>query len=173
VAPDATYQTLHDMAVALGYGGINDLLEDQSHQRSELARLGEELRVEREDRQNREVASRFLAENPDFPNTQSAIDALDQVLANNGLQYTSENMNLAHTWAIKNRVYQPLSQEQQQAALGLPVHSQRPTPPPMLRSGSPDSSTQGYDPHAISMEQLRKDAIRQQLEGRTPSLQYR
>lgn len=174
VAPDAVYENLQQMATALGYHGLDELLADQADQRARTNRLEQELAAEREDRQNRETAAVFLAQNPDFPNNDQSIAALDQILASNGLEYNPQHMAMAHQYAVQNRIYEPLSQADQEAAVGMAVQSRRPTPPPMIRTGNPERGWQGEnDPYKIPLEDLRKQAIRQQLEGKTTSLEYR
>jgi len=86
------------------------------------------------------------------------------VIEGNKLDWNSENISLAHTFAVKNGLYQPLSLEEQQISLGLPVQSQRPTPPPMIRGGNPERGWQGEnDPYKVPLDELRRQAIRQQL----------
>ena len=143
--------------------------------RNETNRLSQELAREREERQNRDTAATFLAQNPDFPNDENSINALDQIITANNLQYTPEHMRMAHDYAVKTGAYRPLSQEAIQAAMGMTVQSKRPAPPPMLPSGSPEVSQwqSGHDPYRMPLDELRRAAIRQQLEGKTPALEYR
>jgi hypothetical protein len=173
VVPDSTYINLHNMATALGYSGTDELIADQMNLREQTTRLSQELAAEREDRQNKEIAAVFLAQNPSFPNSDESIAALDQIITANNLAYSPENMTLAHTYAVQNGLYRPLSQEDQEAAVGMAVQSRRPAPPPMIRSSNPETWHGDNDPHSIPLDQLRRLAIKQELEGKTPSLTYR
>jgi hypothetical protein len=163
------------MASALGYADANELITDQLALRAKTEQIAQELQAEKQNRQNREIAAVFLAQNPDFPNTDESIKMLDGLITRNGLEYTPENMAMAHSYAVKNGLYQPLSREEQQVAAGLAVQAQRPTPPPMIRSSSPESSAwqSGHDPQTMPLEELRRLAIRQELEGKHSSLSYR
>lgn len=174
VVPDNTYINLHNMATALGYNDINQLIADQMNLRAQTEQIGQELRADREERQNKECAAVFMAQHPDFPSSPEASEALCGIIDQNGMEYTPQALAIAHDHAIRTGVYQPLSREEQQLAMGIAPQVARPTPPPMLRGSNPESGWQGEnDPYRVPLDDLRKQAIRQQLEGSTPSLAYR
>jgi hypothetical protein len=113
------------------------------------------------------LAMDFSQRCPDFPGTEQASDALVNIVKANNWQYNADSLQAAHLLAVQNHVYQPLSAEAIQAANGNAPQMSRATAPPMLRGNSPDS-TPPIDPHNIPMDQLRKAAIRQELERSGP-----
>jgi hypothetical protein len=84
-------------------------------------------------------------------------------------------MAMAHAYAVKNGLYQPLSGEEIQDSMGFAARAGRPAPPPMVPSSAPDSTSAAFNPWAkdVKLEDLRAMAIRQQLEGKDSSLSYR
>jgi hypothetical protein len=172
--PDDSFAQLNQMATLLGYADANEMVNDQLALRAKTEQIAQDLQAERENRQNHDTAAVFLAQHPDFPNDDQSIEALEQTIQRNNLQWTSENMHLAHLAAVRDGFYQPLSPEAQQAAAGLAVQAQRPTPPPMLRSNNPESwHSANSDPRTMPLEELRRLAIRQELEGTSSTLSYR
>jgi len=171
--PDESFAQLNQMATLLGYSDANEMVSDQLTLRAKTDQIAQELAAERENRENHETAAVFLAQNPDFPNNEQSINALDQIIARNNLDWSPENMAMAHTYAVKNGLYQPLSLEAQQQAAGLAVQATRPTPPPMIRSGNPESGFRTADVHSMPLVELRRLAIQQELEGKGSSLNYR
>jgi hypothetical protein len=173
--PDEMYGQLNRMATLLGYTDANEMVNDQLALRNKTEQIAQDLQAEKENRQNHEAAAVFLAQNPDFPNNEQSINALDQIIARNNLEWSPENMAMAHTYAVKNGLYQPLSLEAQQQAAGLAVQAQRPTPPPMIRSNSPESGAwqSGHDPQTMPLAELRRLAIQQELQGKDSSVSYR
>ena len=141
--------------------------------RAKTDRIEQELAAEREERQNHETASEFLARNQDFPNSDASIAILDQLIANNNLDWTEPNMSMAHSFAVAHGLYKPLTQGEIEAAAGVTVQSRRPVPPPMIPGGNPESNFRTEDVHNMPLEQLRRLAIQQELEGKGSSLSYR
>ncbi len=165
---DPTFAQLTSIAQALGYNDPNELVADQIELRNRTDRLQQELTHDREERHNYEVAARFIGEHPEFPNSPEAIAALGQVIEANNLDWLPGNMALAHAAAVRDGLYRPLSDEEIRASMGMDVQVARPTPPPMIRGNSPESSSWqsgANDPQTMPLDQLRKLAIRQQLEG--------
>lgn len=148
---------LEQTAKALGYDSAAEYKADIARVKSTTDEVNNQL-----------VASQFLAQCQDFPNTQPAIDAIAAKIDENGWDFTPQSMIAAHALCTREGKYQPLSQEQitAQWSQGL-QNSNRPTPPPVLRSSSPDSQPAGGEnPYAMKLDDLRAAAIRQQLEGR-------
>jgi len=114
--------------------------------------------------ENERSALQFLNQAPDFPNTDESVAAIDRILTTNRWDFTPENMLAAHSVAIRRGDYQPLTQDQIQAATGNAPQANRPTPPPMLRTNNPEISNAAPDPQNMPMDQLRKLAIKQELE---------
>jgi len=174
--PDLTYAQYNSLAQAFGFNDINELVTDQINLRQQTQRLSQEVAADREERLNYEVAARFLGEHPEFPNSPEAINALDAVLKSNNVEYTPGNMSLAHAAAVRDGLYAALTQEEIAESMGVPPRTTRPTPPPMIRSGSPDVSawqSGNHDPQTMPLEELRKKIIREQLAGKDSSLSYR
>lgn len=125
---------------------------------------------------NQLVASAFLAQAPDFPNTKESIDAISKKIDEMGWGFDTQSMIAAHALLVREHAsdatkgYAPLTAEQQNAQweAGLRA-SNRPTPPPVISGSSPDASQQGFNPwdqKSVPLDQLRAAAIRQQLEGK-------
>jgi hypothetical protein len=110
------------------------------------------------------TAMEFMSRCPDFPQTEQANQALLGIVEANGWQYTPDNMQAAHLLAVQNHVYQPLTQEQIQAATGVAPQQSRATPPPMIRGNSADVGNPPQDPYNMPMDQLRKADIKQELD---------
>jgi len=73
-------------------------------------------------------------------------------------------MEAAHHLALQRGEYQPLTQEMIAATNPTAqVQYTRPTPPPLVRGGNPESSFHESNPWAMSLQELRAQAIRQQL----------
>lgn len=144
------------------------MVQDQIAPRQKTEELERRLK-EREERDFiLETSSNFLAANPDFPNTDQSIAALEQIINHNRWEWTPENMQAAHAVAVRQGLYQPISVAEQKAnwEQGLRESNKRPTPPPMLPSGSPDASTAGRSLWEIPMPELRALAIQEQLKWR-------
>jgi len=82
---------------------------------------------------------------------------------------TPDALEAAHALAVRYGVYQPLSAEAQAAANGYAPQSSRPTPPPLLTGSNPEISHAAISPYDMSLQDLRKAAMRQQLEGGGPN----
>ena len=122
------------------------------------------------DYNDRETAVRFMSLCPDFPETEQANAALLGIVASNGWQYTPENLQAAHLLAVRNGVYQPLTPDQIRQANGEQIQTSRAVPPPMLGGNNPELSASGSnDPYTMPMHELKKLAIRQQLESSGPN----
>ena len=75
-------------------------------------------------------------------------------------------MAAAHALAVQNRVYQPLSQQEIAVANGYAPEAHRPAPPPMIKSGNPDSQNREENLYEIPLDVLRKKALAAQTGGR-------
>src|SRR5712692_2793325 len=135
--------------------------------RNEMLRWGNQVNEMMESQRNQQIASDFLTRSPDYPNTPEAEAAIVGVIEKLGVDYTPDTLAAAHAYAVRNGLYQPLTVEQQRAALGIEQPQTRHAPPPMLRSGAPDAhgDPNANDPYKMPLEQLRKMAIREQLGG--------
>lgn len=106
---------------------------------------------------NRNVASAFLAENPDFPNNQESIESIDKLMRENNLAYTPKNLAMAHSYAIVNNLYKGLSPEEQRRAVSdqEAIAQNRGTPPPMVRSQNPESVNQTKTPEQMTTAEIK------------------
>jgi hypothetical protein len=109
------------------------------------------------------TATTFFTRCPDFPGTEEAIAALDNIVRTHNWQPTPENLQAAHALAVQNRVYQPLSAAEIRQTMGAEPPA-RIAPPPMLRGNSPDVMSPPLDPRNMPIDQLRREAIKQELE---------
>jgi len=150
-------QTANSLAKQFGFSDKNELMQ-----------WGEEMTQLRSFKQeydlNRSLMD-FSAKNPDFPATNEAISAVGDLMQANGWQVNAENLSAAHALAVQRKLYQPIDPQDIQPVKRASV---RPLPPPMLRGGSPEASAQEMSPYSMSMDELKKMAIRQQLEREGP-----
>ncbi len=144
--------------------GFNDLTEAKQSI-LEMGRVKEQVQKFEE----QELAARFHATCPDFPDTEETAETVMQIISSNGWQPNLESLQAAHALAIRNRLYQPLTAEQIQIANGMaPQQQSRQAPPPMLRGNNPEISNAALSPYDMSLGDLRKAAIKQELEGSGP-----
>jgi hypothetical protein len=88
--PDVTQWQMNQFAVSLGYKDGQEMVQDQIAQRQTTQQLQQRLR-EREERDfMTETSTSFLANAPDFPNTDESIAAIEQVIAV-GLEYAEHD----------------------------------------------------------------------------------
>ncbi|SRR6266446_559943 len=128
----------------------------------------------------RQVAdSTFQHQHPDFPNTDAASEALvaraqkdfevdiDAVALANPSR-AAALLGAAHLSCINDKVYVPLTMDQQNQALISEARARENRPPPMIPGRSPDAASTDYDPWSkdVKLEDLRAAAIRQELEGK-------
>jgi hypothetical protein len=137
--------------------------------KTEMIQWGEKMTSFQEQYENERLVTQFVSRCPDFPGTDEANAAVIGIVQANGWQYTPDNLQAAHALAIRNHVYEPLSAEAIQAANGNAPQIIRPTAPPMLRTNNPEISNAPPDPHNMPMDQLRRAAIKQELERSGPN----
>jgi hypothetical protein len=106
------------------------------------------------------LAMDFCARCPDFPATPEASDAIANIVESQGWQWNADSLQAAHLLAVQNHMYQPISPEEPQVT--------RPAPPPMLRTNNPEISFAQQSPYEMNLADLRKAAIKQELERNTP-----
>jgi hypothetical protein len=152
-------------AQAIGFSSKDEMLQwGQSITQfmAQQQQINEELANER-------LAAEFAARVPEFPGTPEASEALATIVQNNGWDWNVESLQAAHLLATNNHVYQPLTAEQIQIANGAaPPQQPRTTPPPMLRTNNPEISNAALNPYEMSLGDLRKVAIKQELDRNTP-----
>ena len=160
---------LDQQAKALGYSNGEEFKADLRQVKSTAEQVN-----------NHMVASAFMAQCQDFPNTPESIESLSHKIDEMGWDFTPQSMIAAHALCLREnsadatKGYAPLTVEQQNESWNQGLAeanrqaAQRTAPHPMLRSGSPDANTRGFDPWSkdVKLEDLRAMAIRQQLEGR-------
>ena len=115
------------------------------------------------------LAMEFATRVPDFPGTPEASDALVNIVQANGWEYSADSLMAAHLLATRNHVYEPLTAEQIQASLGNAPQPTRQAPPPMLRGSNPEFSSAPPDPYNMPLQDLRRQAIKQELERNGPN----
>jgi hypothetical protein len=86
---------------------------------------------------------------PDFPGTPQAIAALGTMIEANGWETTPDNMEAAHAYLVRTRVYAPLTPVQTDSR-------QQMKPPPMIRSNSPDGNQPVFNEDTATSAQLRE-----------------
>jgi hypothetical protein len=165
--PTAENQSLTDWfldetAKRFGYQNGAEMVADQNARYQREQKNNEVL----EQYKNRNIVSQFFMEHPEYPNTDQANNALEQIISRNNWDWNPDTMAAAHALAMQHRVYQPLSQEEIAAASGYAPPAHRPTPPPIPRGGNPETSTTQADPWNMPLDQLRKQALGAQTGGR-------
>jgi hypothetical protein len=158
----------NENARALGFADHNEMIQWgqnlQATQQEQAAKL--------EEYENMKDAADFMQRCQDFPNTDQAIEALGTIIENQGWEWTPDAMEIAHTMAVRNGIYKPLTQQQisEEWAQAMGMENQqarRGTPPPMLRGSAPDShgDPDANNPWKMGLADLRKAAIAQELNG--------
>jgi hypothetical protein len=145
-----------ETAKAFGFKDAEEMISDYGFMREQA----EKYRI-------LELSSSFHSRNQDFPNTDKAVEALEAVCrANNWDMENIENLSNAHAVAVRQGLYQPLSQEQIRASYAGPEPTHRPAPPPMIRGGNPDLARPTEDIYNMPLDQLRKQILAGQTGGR-------
>jgi hypothetical protein len=145
---------------------------DESEMVNYFSSLRETVRMQQqfhEQQQNERLAAEFAARVPEFPGTDQAAEVVANIVDANGWQWNADSLQAAHLLAVQNHIYQPLSQEQIQAASGHVSQPSRPAAPPMLQGGNPEVTHAAPNPFEMPLQDLRKAAIRQQLESGGPN----
>ena len=98
--------------------------------------------------QEQTAVNQFKAETPDFPVQQDVANKFEEVWNQFGLPITTANLKLVHAYCLREKVYEPYQQQQQQT---IQMHQ----PLPSL-SGLPagGQATQQIDPNTMTTEQL-------------------
>lgn len=176
--PDVTKWNLDQIATAFGYSDGQELVNDQIAQREKTQRLEQEVAEQREARQVEEVASDFQMRNPDFPNSEEAIEKLSEIMDKNGLDWSADNLSMAHVYAVKHGVYRPLTADDMaaglQAGVGISSQTQRrvapPQPPP---NAAIDNRGGQQNEWNMPLDELRKNVLQAQRSGQVPTLMSR
>jgi hypothetical protein len=153
---------LDETAKRFGYQNGAEMVADQNARYQREQQNNELL----EQYKNQNIVSQFFMEHPEYPNTDQANNALEQIINRNGWEWTPDSMAAAHALAVQNRVYQPLSQQEIALANGYAPEAHRPAPPPMIKSGSPDNARPAMNEWEMPLDQLRKQALAAQTGGR-------
>jgi len=118
--------------------------------------------------ENQVIAANFMNACPDFPNTPEAIAAISKRLEDNKWDYTPQSMIAAHSMLLRENAqdptkgYKPLTPEEQNASWEQGLRASNRQPPPMLRSGSPESNPGGFDPWTVKdSDAVRKEYLTQ------------
>jgi len=149
-----------EQARALGFSNHQELIQWGQETRQKQAEQDQMLSDYRTDR----MMFDFIRDNPDFPGTQEANDAIGEIMASTGWDVNAQNLSAAHAFAVRRGVYKPLSNDEQQAGLTTTAPQQRSgsAPPPMIRSNSPELQ-QPFDLWTEPLADQRKRIIREQL----------
>lgn len=145
-------QQAQALAKQFGFSGKDEMMQWGENVNQKVAAISQY----EDDR----LAMEFSVRCPDFPATPEASDAVVNIVQNNGWDYTADNLQAAHLLAVQNHVYQPISPEQPQVV--------RQAPPPMLRGTNPEISNAAISPYDMNLGDLRKAAIKQELDRNTP-----
>src|SRR5579872_745266 len=125
---------LDETAKRFGYQNGTEMVADQNSRYQREQQNNALL----EQYKNERTVQEFFANHPEYPNSEQANNAIEQIINRNGWEWTPDTMAAAHALAVQNRVYQPLTQEEIAVANGYAPAERRPAPPPMIRGGSPE-----------------------------------
>ena len=117
---------------------------------------------------NEHTVQDFFAADPEYPNTDQANAALEQIINRNGWEWNADTMAAAHALAVQTRVYQPLTQEEIAVSNGYAPPAHRRAPPPMVNSNNPDTNAPAVDLWSEPLDQQRKRILaaqRAELQG--------
>ncbi len=154
---------LDETAKRFGYQNGAEMIADQNSRYQREQQNNALL----EQFKNQHTVSEFFFAHPDYPNTDIANDALEQIINRNGWEWTPDTMAAAHALAVQNRVYQPLTREEIAAANGYAPPAHRPAPPPMIQGGNnPELARPSLNEWEMPLDQLRKQALAAQTGGR-------
>lgn len=149
---------LTQTAKALGYNSADEYKADLQKVKGTTEKVNNNL-----------IVTEFFNLAPDFPNTDAASAALAKKIDEQHWEFSPTAMLAAHTLLIREhsvdptKGYAPLTSEQINAtwANNMAAYNRR-NAPPMLRGNGVDSNPP-VNPYAVPLEQLRKDAIAQEL----------
>lgn len=164
-----------ETARGLGFSDHNEMIQFGAQLREQQAKTNEFI----ENQQLASVAADFMQRCPDFPDNPFAHQALGQFVVKNGWDVTAENLEAAHAALVRQKVYAPLTVEEQNATWSnnMAADSRRAAgpPPPMLRSQAPDANQQSTNEWNEPLDRMRARLIRQQLQEKASSnsLEYR
>lgn len=113
----------------------------------------------------------FFTVHPEYPATPEANDLIGKIFEEKGwTDMTADNLHFAHLEALDRhrrdpkQGYEPLTAEAQNAAWANQMQAaNRQPPPPMLRGNNPEQLTSGVNPYSMPLNDLRKQAIEQEL----------
>lgn len=103
------------------------------------------------DMQINTLAASFMQRCPDFPNTPEASEALMKLQGDMNLPQTPDGLEAAHLLAVRRGLYAPLPP--------TPPPTARPTPAPMLNTGSAPQNTTTEDPWKMDLAKLREQVL--------------
>jgi hypothetical protein len=122
--------------------GFNDTREAQQFVANTvaMAKLNEYNRVMQE----------FYQMRPNWPDSNEAISAIDRILTDRNLDFTTQNMVMAYDTAVASKQFEPLTDEQRRQVALLragftpeqifrEVHGAAPVPPPTIPSNNPEN----------------------------------
>lgn len=155
---------LNQTAKALGYTSGDEYKADLAKVKGTLSSVAQQ-----------DALTKFFTSHPEYPGTEEANATIGKIFDEKGwTDMTAENLHLAHLEAIYRHQrdpkegYEPLSAETVNAAwannMQQSSHRQQ-AAPPMLRGNNPEAGSPNQDPYAMPLDQLRKQAIQQQLGG--------
>ena len=153
---------LNQTAKALGYNSGEEYKADLAKVKGTTESL-----------ETNNAITQFFTNHPEYPGTQDANDVIGKIMEERGWSLTAGNLEAAHLVALDlhkkdaKQGYEPLTAEQINAAWANNMAAaSRQAPPPMLSGNNPELAGGAMDnPYAVPLDQLRKDAIRKQLEG--------
>jgi hypothetical protein len=148
---------VENAAKVLGYSNANELINHQLERDRKLEAVERRLEGYETERLSMEFQSRC----PDFPGTQQAADAVVGIIEQSGLDYTPDNLALAHQHALRSGMYQALRPDEIQASYSPQRHDQSRRVPPPPPAGSAPTSDEGGNPWATATDDLRRRVLSQ------------
>lgn len=162
LSQDLAQRQADALAQQFGFSDRNEMLQWGETVNQKIATI--------QDYENEKLATQFCRDCPDFPGTPESVSAVTSIIENNGWEWNADSLQAAHLLATKNHIYEPLSAEAIQASIGTLPQDKRPTPPPMLTGNNPElSSLSSNDPYQMPLAELRRQAMKQELERGGPN----
>lgn len=125
----------------------------------DLKRQWQDVMAFTEQAKSNMAITQFYQMHPEYPGSQAAHDVIGKIMEERNWPLSADNLEAAHLTAMQRKLYEPVPVGNSQG------QQYRPTPPPMLQGSNPEQYTGNADPYNMTLADLRKLAIQQQLGG--------
>jgi hypothetical protein len=144
-----------NFAKGLGYSNGNELIQDFQGLKSKVQQQDALLSQYKDERE----VMRFHAAHPEFPATNQASDVLVKLVDGNNLDFTAENLELAHGLAIQKGFYRALTPEEVAVASGQLPANQGSRVPPTPPTGNAPGGNENLNPWSMAKDEIAKRVL--------------